>query len=488
MNLESNAGTRALGDSASGALGWSFLNTVVSRLGTLGIGIALARLLGPDAFGTFAVAMVALLAILSFNELGVSLAIVRWAGDPHAIAPTVTTISVVSSSVLFAACYFAAPTFSAAMGDPGATPVVQLMCVCIVINGLVASPAALMQRAFMQRTRMVVDQVNTWVGAFLSFGLALTGMGAMSLAIGRVAGAALSAVLFVMWAPGHLRFGLDRVVLPRLLRFGLPLAAASVVLFAAGYTDQIIVGSVLGPTQLGFYVLAFNLASWPVTIFSQPLRSVAPAAFSRLQHDAAAMTETFRSVIGVLAGLTFPLCLLLAGAATPLIEFVYGAQWLPAADALRWLGIMAAFRIIFELAYDYLVVRRFTGSILVIQIAWLVVLLPALIFGAKAGGIAGLALAQVVVAALFTAPLYGWFLRRSGLKIGWTVTRLVAPVAAGCVAGGAALATSAFVPNPLLACVIAASPALALVAVVLHRDRSTIRSLRDLRSTEAVSA
>ena len=55
----------------------------MGRFGTLAIGIALARLLGPEAFGTFAVATVALLAMLSFNELGVSLAIVRWADDPE---------------------------------------------------------------------------------------------------------------------------------------------------------------------------------------------------------------------------------------------------------------------------------------------------------------------------------------------------------------------------------------------------------------------
>jgi len=33
---------------ASSAFGWSVLNTVLSRLGTLGIGIMLARVLGPD--------------------------------------------------------------------------------------------------------------------------------------------------------------------------------------------------------------------------------------------------------------------------------------------------------------------------------------------------------------------------------------------------------------------------------------------------------
>ena len=64
-----------------------------------------------------------------------------------------------------------------------------------------------------------------------------------------------------------------------LLRFGLPLAGASIVVFCVSYLDQLVTGSLLGPTMLGLYVLGFNLSSWPVTVFSQPLRSVAPAVF-----------------------------------------------------------------------------------------------------------------------------------------------------------------------------------------------------------------
>ena len=81
----------------------------------------LARLLGPHAFGTFAVALVALLAVLSFNELGVSLAIVRWQSDPAEIAPTVTTLSLVSSIIIYIGCFFGAPAFASAMGAPAAT-------------------------------------------------------------------------------------------------------------------------------------------------------------------------------------------------------------------------------------------------------------------------------------------------------------------------------------------------------------------------------
>src|SRR6478609_8518810 len=146
--------------SASRALVWSFANTAVSKVGTLAIGIVLARLLGPSEFGTFAVALVALAAVLSFNELGVSLAIVRWRNDPRTIVPTVNTLSVAGSLLFFCLGVAVAPVFATAMGSPEATPVIQWLLVSVVINGIVAAPAALLQREFRQATRTLIDQVN----------------------------------------------------------------------------------------------------------------------------------------------------------------------------------------------------------------------------------------------------------------------------------------------------------------------------------------
>jgi len=87
----------------------------VSKLGTVGIGVVLARMLGPHAFGTYAVAWVALQAMLSLNDLSVSLAIVRWPGDPAEIAPTVTTMAVTGSTAMYAVCFFGAPAYASAM-------------------------------------------------------------------------------------------------------------------------------------------------------------------------------------------------------------------------------------------------------------------------------------------------------------------------------------------------------------------------------------
>ncbi|NVM94406.1 oligosaccharide flippase family protein [Arthrobacter wenxiniae] len=406
----------------------SLLNTVVSRFGTIGIGILLARMLGPAQFGTYAIAFVALIAILSFNELGVSLAIVRWPADPKEIAGTVTTISVVSSLAIFAGAYAMAPLFCAAMGDPGATSVVRVIASCVVINGAVATPAALMQRDFLQGRRMFIDQVNVWLGAIVSVVLVAAGMGAMSLAMGRVFASLVAAALFVKYSPLPVRFGFNTQKLRPLLGFGLPLAGSSIIVFAVGYADQMVAGKMLGAVVLGLYVLAFNLAGWPTSIFSQPLRGVAPPVFAKLQHDPPAMRAAMLSIVAVVAAAVLPIVAVIAGAAVPLVTFVYGMAWAPAAVALTWLAAFAAFRIFFELVYDYLVVLGISGAIFKVQIMWLVVLVPALIAGASWGGLAGLAAAPVAVAALVVLPIYLRMLIKRGFTIGDFASRVWLPL------------------------------------------------------------
>lgn len=474
---------RSLVATAGRALGWSFVSTALGRLSTLGIGIALARMLGPKEFGTFAVAMVALLAMLSFNELGVSLAIVRWPGDPREIAPTVATISLVSSTAIYLGCFLGAPAFAAAMGDPRAVPVVRLLAVCVIVSGVVATPVAMLQREFRQDRKMIADQVSTWAGALTSIGCALVGLGAMSLAIGQLTGVLAGAALFISFGPRWARLGFDAAKARALLRFGVPLAGSSIVVFAVANLDKVIVGAVLGPVPLGFYVLAFNLSNWPASVFAQPVRSVAPALMARLQGDRPALHDAFRSALGLLAAVTLPVCVLLVAVAQPLVRFVYGPAWQQAAIILPWLGLLAALRILFELVYDYFVVLGSTRVVFSVQVAWLIALAPALYLGARFAGPAGAGAAQFAVGLLVVAPVYLYELGRTGLTPASLGARVMLPLAAAvAVAATAALAGWAL-PVDLLALGVAGLVAVGAVALLVYRMRDTFRSLRTVQAT-----
>lgn len=481
MPPAAEGGPEGLARTAAGAFGWSFLNTALSRLGTMVVGIALARLLGPDEFATFAVAMVMLLLVLSFNELGVSLAIVRWERRPESIFGTVNSLSTGGSVLLCLAMVVTAPAVARLLGAPEATGIIRLMALTVVFSGIVAGPVALLQRHFRQRRRLVIDQIVTWSGTAVSLGLALGGVGAWSLAWGRLVGTAVGVVLFVH-ATRPYRWQFDPTVVGPLLRFGMPLAGASIVVFAVSYVEQIAVAVTLGATALGYFVLAFNLASWPVNMFSQPLRSVAPAVFSRLQSDPERMRGSFTTLLRAMAAVVLPVCLVAAVAAEDIVRFVYGEAWTPAAPVFRVLVLIAALRIFFELSYDFLLVHR-TGQLFTVQLVWLAILTPAVIVAARRQGLVGVAVAELLVALLVVLPLYLGMLRRTGLRLALLGPAVLTPLAVASAAAGVALIAGRLLASPFASSVVAGVLVLVAVSVVAGLRRDELRQLRRLRQS-----
>jgi O-antigen/teichoic acid export membrane protein len=469
---------------ASRAFGWSFASNLLTRVATMGTGIVLARILGPHAFGAYAVALVALFAMQMFNELGVSLAIVRWEDDPHDITPTVTTISVFVSSLAYIACFFGAPAYASAMGDPSASGVVRFLALAILIDGFCTSASGLLERAFQQKRKMFATQVSGWLGTALTLILALSGRGVMSLAIGQVFGAALCMIIMVASVPSSMRFGFNRIKARALLGFGLPLAGSNLVNFAVSNTDQIIVGHLLGTSSLGYYVLALNMAGWPLSVISQPLRSVLPATFSRLQHDRAVMRDTFLTSLALLGAVALPACLVICGSARPLIGFVYGTRWLPAARPLLWLALLSCFRILFELAYDYMIVLMFSRAVLVIQLIWMLFLVPGLIIGVKLSGIYGAGAAEAAVAIIAVLPCYLHCLRSAGVGLNALGKRLALPALVAVALWVFAAEVARVEGNYFIALVLSGFVTLVAVGVLVYRLRSTVSLLRAPRAIE----
>ncbi|MBL7519570.1 lipopolysaccharide biosynthesis protein [Frankia sp. CNm7] len=423
-----------LGRSVRRGLGFSLLNNAVSRVGTVVTGIVLARLLIPEDYGEFAVALVVLNALLSVNELGVSLAVVRWPTDPRMIARTVTTLALAGSGLLFAGTLLAAPAIAEQLGAPEAVRVIRLLAVSVFIDGLASVPAALLTRQFLQGRRMVADLTGLLANTGVTVGLAATGHGVYSLAFGYLAGNAVTAVLITAAAPYRVWPGFDRPAARQLIAFGLPLAGSSLLVFGVLNIDTMIVGSRLGAVELGFYTLAFNLSSWPVNMFSLAVRRVAMPAFARLSADQRRLQESFARSLGLLLAVALPSCALLAALATPVIRIVYGDRWAAAADALRWLAVLGAGRIAAELAYDLLVAAGRTRAVFAVQGAWLAALVPGLYLGAHLGGIGGVAAAHAAVALLVVGPALLAAISGAGLAPLASLRHCVRPLVAAAVA------------------------------------------------------
>jgi O-antigen/teichoic acid export membrane protein len=446
---------------------WSMVNTLVLRVANFTVGVVLARtVFGPQAWGLYAISQLVLSVVLSANEMGVSLAVVRWEGDIRGIARTALTLSLASSAALCALLFFFAPSLASFLGSPGATSLIRLLSLCVLIDGFVCVPFSLINREFMQARRLVVEAAGFVVTTAVTLLLAFAHLGAISFAWGNVAGNVVTLIGATVAAPFLVLPGWDRRRARELLKFGMPLAGASLLVLGTLNVDSAIVSATLGPAALGFYQLAFNISSWPVQSISAAARRVSFAGFSRLAGSRELLADGFTKAAAVLVALAIPACVLLITLSEPLIKTIYGARWTPAAESLSLLGVLGLLRVFYELAYDGLAAADRRPTLLVVQGLWLVVLIPVLLVGARTYGINGVSAGHVLVAVLVVGPAFLWSLRRIGITVGALLRRCLRPIIGGILMAVVSLAIIHFAGSGI-AGLAAAGAAASLVYVPL---------------------
>jgi lipopolysaccharide exporter len=415
-------------------LAWSTASNILLRLTNLAVGIIMARLIAPEAFGVFAVALTTWSILGSIAEFGLGADLVR-RDDYLRHLPTVATLGAVLSAVLAASMFFGASAIASGFGSPEATGTVQLMSIPLLLIGLSVVPAALLQRSMRQGTLFAIDASALAISTTLMVILAIAGLGPLALAFGRIAGQTVTVILQYAAAHRWPVFGWDKTVAREAIVFGMPLAIANVVAWSTISVDNFIVARSLGPAELGLYALAFNIASWPMSVAGQSVRVIALPALSRLP-SALERAEAMIKVSGPIWAISAPMALGLMFLAPQLVSIAYGDQWAGAVAAVVPLAAFGAFRVVFDLAATYLIACGMTGRVLAVQVIWLIVLIPALVAGVQAYGLAGAGWAHVAVAVLVVFPAYIAAMRKAEVSplrfVGaWLIPTLAAvPLAA----------------------------------------------------------
>ncbi len=399
------SGGTTLGARSASATLWGGVNMALGRVVQFATTIIVARLIAPEHFGALAVAIVVQTIATNMAELGATAALARGNGDPNRIAPTVFTISLVTSAVMTAGAFALAPALAAAFDDPAATPVIQVLSLTILLQGIGAVPSTMVWREFLQKPRVVVDLCGLVTVLVLVVPMALDGWGAMALAWSRVGGQLVVMVGYWIITPARYAPGFDRGVAAEILKLGMPLAMANLVVFVTLNVDYLLIGRMMDPAALGLYLLAFNLAGLPSSVITAVIRATAVPTFGRLFAEGTLGELAGRFVTGV-CYCAFPLSAMVIALAQPLIVTAYGQAWAPAGIALATLGVFGATRILVELFADLSVGAGKTVWLFWVQVAWLVALTPALYFGIRWWGIAGAGVAHAVVASLVVIPLY----------------------------------------------------------------------------------
>jgi O-antigen/teichoic acid export membrane protein len=432
--------TDSIGRQAGRGLRWSLIGTLLTKVGSFAMGLVLARLLAPADFGVYAIAIAATAVLMHINDVGLIAATVQWRGPLEEMAPTAATLAMLFATGIYGVFYLAAPVFAGAAGDADAAPVVRLLALIIVIDGVTAVRSGALMRNFQQGRLVIANSTGIVANAAVAIPLAVGGAGAFSFAWGQVAGSVLTGILVFVFGKVPVRYGFDRAIAGRLLHFGMPLAASLGVEAVVTNVQFAIIGRLTGPTHVGYYLLAFNVASWAQTILGQAIRYVSVAGFSRLsEHDDEALSNGVQRSMPLMILVVAPIVALTSVLAAPLIALLYGGQWAPAAPVLHILVGLTLVRMVTGLSMDALMGAGATRATLWLNVGWAVVLIPALWWATQIDGIRGAAIAQTGVGVLVAVPLAAVALRRANVALGPVAGAVVRPLVAAILAAAAAM-------------------------------------------------
>ncbi|SEQ12782.1 lipopolysaccharide biosynthesis protein [Microlunatus flavus] len=434
---------------------WALAANITMRFASVAVTAILARLLSKEDFGIFAVALAVYLVVASLAELGMASAVARSPLEPEEIAPTISSISILASVGIAVLMASGAPLIASALGQPGAAQPIRILALCLVLTGVFAVPGAQLVREFRQDKIFLGTVVGFLVANPLLVLLALHGGGATAFAWSRVVGQLATGLVFVLSTSRRYWPRWRREVVRPLLRFGLPLSLANLVNWTLLNADYMILGRLVDAAQIGVYVIAFNVANWSTAVLGSVLNSVVVPAFGRVADDRERLGAALTSSTGLVAAVALPTAAISAALSRPLVDTVFGARWAEAAPVLVVLagyGALYAFSLLFA---NVLVATGQTVRLLLIQLGWVVVLVPGMVLGEHWAGLRGVAWAHVVTIGLIAVPAYGVaVVRATGRHPLLLLRAVVAPLVAATLAAAAARLASQPFTTPWLALLV----------------------------------
>ena len=429
---------------------WSFASTILLKLSSIGVTALVARILSPRDFGVFAVANTVFTIVSAFGEFGVTSCLVRADLRVRDMAPTMWTISLGSSLVVAAALVFFAEPIATGLGSAAGAGPVRAMAITMILTGIAAVPTAQCVRDFKQDALFWANVGGFIPSTIVLLVLAKSGSGPMAFAWSRVVSQLISCLVILVSTPKLYMLGMTRNALSVLWRFGVPLAVANFVGFLLQNVDYALIGHLMGPVILGTYVIAFNIASMASSLLGGVLSQVAMPAFSRVKHDAERLMQAMADGVRAVMLLAAPMCTLVIVLGRPIVLTLYGARWGAAVSALEILALYGLISTICWLFSNMLAALGESRFLLIVQLVWIVALIPAMAIGVRTHGIVGAASAHIVVIVPIVLPCYLFALKRvTRVKILSLLKASLPSLIAATIAGVIAWLVASTLHNPL---------------------------------------
>lgn len=395
MNLRRQA-ARGVFWTATGNWGYQLVTLVIFAI--------LSRLLSPEAFGLVALTSVFITLLALVEEQGLADAVVQRKDLEPEHLDTAFWISVGTGLALAVAATAASPLIADLVNEPDVAPVLAWLSLSLLINGLSSVQRAILTRELRFGSLTIRNLVSVVAGGIAGVTAALMGLGVWSLVVEILTRQVVSVI--VLWTASDWRpaWRFSGRHFRDLFAFGSNVLGFKLLRFADRRVDNLMVGTFIGSTALGFYVVAYRLLNLIINVTTSVVGSVAFPMISRLQSDPEQVRKGYYKAIRLTSILSFPAFLGLIVVAPEATRLVFGSQWDASVPVMQVLAVAGLAQSVLFVNGVVLKALGRPGWRLAIMAVSVLVLVGAFAVAVQLG-ITAVALALVIVTYLF-APVW----------------------------------------------------------------------------------
>ena len=331
-----------------------------------------ARILTPEQFGTYGIAVLVVALLEIFTETGVNVFFVQKEGELKDYIDTAWVVSMVRGLAIACLVLISAPFISTFFNSPESLWLIILISFVPFIRGFINPAESLFQSEMNFKKEFWFRFVIFAFDAFVVIILAYLTRRPDSFIYGLIAGALLEVVLSFLMIHPRPKLSFEGAKAKHIISRGKWSTGFNIFEYIFRNGDDIVVGKVLGESSLGIYQMAYKLAILPITEVADVFGKVTFPLFVNISHDKVQLKKALvNTTVGVFI-LLMPILFIILLIPEFIIHVALGDQWLSAAPVLRVLVIYAMIRALVNPALtvilamkkqEYLTIISFVGTL-----------------------------------------------------------------------------------------------------------------------------
>lgn len=312
---------------ATRGLFWSSVDRFSSQGISFVFSIFLARILDISDYGIVAMIVVFMAVAQAFVDSGFSSALIRKPDLNEEDKSTAFYFNIIVGLTCYGILFIVSPLIADFYDEPLLSPIIRVTGLSIIFNSLCVVQRALFTIAVDFKTQAIISLACTVISGVVGLVMAYNGYGVWALVAQSTISTFLNFVLLWLCSRWRPVTGFSKASFHYLFNFGSKLLASGLLDTLYNNAYPIVIGKFYNSAQLGLYSRAQGYASLPSSNITGILQRVTFPVLSLMQDDDERLALNYRRLLRVSAFVVFPLMVMLAAVAAPLIRVMITSKW-----------------------------------------------------------------------------------------------------------------------------------------------------------------